>query len=114
MTTPTTPVTIDLGDGKARELRYTVATAKRFAEKYGDQFLQKPAAIILPELIYEGLKEKDGLTADSIADMIPFHELQRYLLITVAAMNGKTVEQLEAEAKQAEAEKNGASSQTVQ
>ena len=113
MTSPTPTLTIDLGDGKARELRYTVATAKRFAEKYGDQFLQKPAAIILPELIFEGLKDKDGLTADSIADMIPFHEMQRYLLVTVAAMNGKTVEQLEAEAKTADAEKNAAS-QTVQ
>jgi hypothetical protein len=71
-----------LSDGKERELRYTLGSMRRLRKKYGKSLLDKEALLALdeetiPELIYEGLRDKDGLTdADAVADLLDTRKLK--------------------------------------
>ena len=74
---PTEPVTIDIGDGKEREIRYTLATLRRLKAKFGasalnGDLLRSLDEDRLPELLFEGLQDKSGIPdADALAEMIP-------------------------------------------
>ena len=72
---PTDPVVVDLGDGKDRELRYTMATLRRLRKKFGvpvltGELLRSIDEDKLPELLFEGLVDKNKITVDAIAEMI--------------------------------------------
>lgn len=78
---PTDSVTITLRDGKERELRYSLGSMRRLRKKFGNSLLNKEALLALdeetiPELIYEGLIDKDGLDADSVADLLDTRKLK--------------------------------------
>ncbi len=83
------PVPITLKDGKERFLEYSLGTCRRIRAKYITkpektpdgasqaeqiaasalgQILEHDASQILPELIYEGLTDKEGLTPEKIGD----------------------------------------------
>jgi hypothetical protein len=72
---PTEPVVVDLGDGKERELRYTLATLRRLRKRFGlavlnGELLRTLDEETLPELLFEGLVDKTGLSPDAIAEMV--------------------------------------------
>jgi hypothetical protein len=75
-TYPTEAVTIDLGDGQEREIRYTLGALRRLKKKFGlsaltGELLRSIDEDRLPELLYEGLVYKAGIVdADALADMI--------------------------------------------
>ena len=57
---------ITLSDGKERELkRFTLGSGKRLFERTGKNNLQE---MPLEALVFELLKDKDGLDPDQIAD----------------------------------------------
>jgi hypothetical protein len=71
---PTEAVTVDLGDGQEREIRYSLATLRRLRRKFGvpvltGELLKSIDEDKLPELLFEGLVDKSGITADAIAEM---------------------------------------------
>ena len=73
--TPTDPVAITLSDGVERKLRYGVGSMRRLKAKFGKSLMNKDALLSLdedtiPELIFEGLMDKDGLSPDEVADLI--------------------------------------------
>lgn len=79
--TPTDPVSITLSDGVERELRYTLGSMRRLRKKYGKSLLDKDALLALdeetiPDLIFEGLSSKEGLTADDVADLLDTRKLK--------------------------------------
>lgn len=65
--------TIDIGDGIKRPISFKMSYAKMLIEKYGNiDKMMNPATLtsVIPELIHEGLKDKAGLTPETIADAI--------------------------------------------
>jgi hypothetical protein len=73
---PTEAVTIDLGDGQERELRYTLATLRRLRKTFGVSALTGELFRVidedkLPDILFEGLVDKSGIAdADQLAEMI--------------------------------------------
>jgi hypothetical protein len=73
---PTEAVTLDIGDGRERELRYTLATLRRLRKTFGvpvltGELFRSIDEDRLPELIFEGLADKSGIAdAEALADMI--------------------------------------------
>jgi hypothetical protein len=68
---PTTPTPIILADGKERHLRYSLSAVKRIKAKFGKTFtdiLAHPPEEFLPEVLMEGLTEKEGLTEAVLMD----------------------------------------------
>ncbi len=70
------PVEIELGDGKKRELRYTVRTLQRMKASIGRAMLGPGGGLmgldedVLPELIWHGLHDKAGNPPDiSVAEL---------------------------------------------
>lgn len=105
--TPTDSVSIILSDGVERELRYTLGSMRRLRKKYGKSLLDKEALLALdeetiPDLIFEGLSQKEGLTADAVADLLDTRKLKETIEKFFEAFAG------------ALPEKNGTSPATVQ
>src|SRR5690349_4091696 len=73
---PTDAVSVDLGDGKERELRYTLGSLRRLRKTFGipvltGELFRSLDEDRLPELIFEGLTDKSGIdSADDLAEMI--------------------------------------------
>jgi hypothetical protein len=73
---PSDPVPIDLGDGVARSLRYTLASLRRLKAKHGASLLTGAALKaldedVLPDLLYEGLTDRRGIeSAEALADKL--------------------------------------------
>lgn len=68
---PTTPTPITLADGTVRHLRYSLAAVKRIKAKFGKTFtdiLANPPEEFLPEVLLDGLVEKEGLTEAVLMD----------------------------------------------
>lgn len=67
------PVTIDIGDGVQRPLRYSIASLRRLNKRFGRTMLGTSGTFTsldetsLPELIFEGLS--DDLTGEPPADL---------------------------------------------
>lgn len=76
-TYPTETVTVDLGEAKPRELRYSLGTLRRLRTQFGisvlnGDLLRSLDESRLPELLFEGLVDKTGIAdADALAEMIP-------------------------------------------
>ncbi len=91
---PTEAVTVDLGDGKPRELRYNLGTLRRLKAKFGKsaltgELLQSLDEDKLPELLYEGLVDKSDIAnADALAEMIPAAAVPYLIQQFVAAYSG--------------------------
>jgi hypothetical protein len=74
---PTEAVTVDLGDGRDRALRYTLATLRRLRKTFGvpvltGELFRSIDEDRLPELLFEGLMDKSGIKdAEALAEMIP-------------------------------------------
>jgi hypothetical protein len=66
METPTQSVTVELGDGIERELRYSIKSLKRLKQHFGRSMIGLKGGLLeideemLPELIMEGLRNSDG------------------------------------------------------
>ncbi len=80
-----TPTPITLDDQKQRHLRYSLGAVKRIKTKWGKTFteiLGHPPEDFLPEVLMEGLVEKEGLTEQILLDelltgpMIEYAQLQ--------------------------------------
>jgi hypothetical protein len=113
MTTPTTPVMIDLGDGVQRRIRYTVAVSKKLHEQYGgiDKVLSLPVVEFLP-VLYAGIVASDRENLPTIEDLeneLEMPQLTPLYESFCKAFLGKTLREFAAEAK-AEAAKNEQSS----
>lgn len=79
------PVEIILADGKPRHLLYSLGSLRRLKKKYG-QSLMTPEAVMamdeetIPSLIFEGLREKDGIASDDdVADLLDMRQLKHYV-----------------------------------
>lgn len=98
---PTDSVSITLA-GKERELRYSLGSMRRLRKKYGKSLLDKEALLALdeetiPELIFEGLQDKDGLAdADAVADALDTRKLKETIEAFFAAFAGAMPEKNEA------------------
>jgi hypothetical protein len=74
--TPGDIVTINLGDGRERELRYSLATCRRLKAKFGKAaltgaLLRELDEDTLPDVIFEGLMDREGITsADALAELL--------------------------------------------
>ena len=93
---PTDPGKVALADGKPRALRFTNGSIRRLKAKHGVQSFQelfgREFTDIAGDFIFEGLVDKDGLTAEAVDDLIPVHELLEIQYAILAAMNNETVE----------------------
>lgn len=75
-TYPTESVTVNLGDGVERELRYDMGVMRRLKKMFGQSImtgeaLQSIDEDRLPELLFEGLKDREGIVdADALAARI--------------------------------------------
>lgn len=73
---PTETVTVDFGDGRERELRYTLATCRRLKAKFGKAaltgaLLRELDEDTLPDVLFEGLQDREGIaSADALAEML--------------------------------------------
>lgn len=90
MTYPTnpTPITLD----KERHLRYPLSAVKRIKDKWGkslEEMLTKPQEDFLPDVIFEGLTDKSGLTPDIIADLLTGPDMDSALLTFIQAFFGQ-------------------------
>jgi hypothetical protein len=109
MSRPNT-VTVDFGDGKERELRYSIAATKKLVADYGDaqKILALPFFDFLPVLL-GGLVEKN-VTLAELEEIVTMPQAQYLISKFIEAFTGKTVDQHSAEAEA----KNAQSSQIVQ
>lgn len=62
--------TVDIGDGVDHPIKYKMSYVNGLKEKYKslDEMLNLDTADYLPQLIFDGLVDKGGLTVQSIAD----------------------------------------------
>lgn len=72
---PTDSVTIDLGDGVEREIRYSMGSMRRLKKLFGAAELSGILSGLnedrFPELLYEGLVDKSSIaSAEDLADKI--------------------------------------------
>jgi hypothetical protein len=93
-TYPTEAVTVNLGDGKERELRYTLATLRRLRKTFGvpvltGEFFTSIDESKLPELLFEGLADKSEIKdADQLAEMAPVAAFPYLMQCFLAAYEG--------------------------
>lgn len=92
---PTEAVTIDLGDGKERELRYSLATLRRLRTKFGtailggELFRSTDDMDRLPDILWEGLIDKSEIKdADQMAELIHPAAAPWLIMQFYAALNG--------------------------
>lgn len=90
---PTDSVTITLSNGVQHELRYSLGSMRRLRKKYGKSLLDKETLLALdeetlPDLIFEGLTDKEGLTADQVADLLDTRKLKETIEAFFAAFAG--------------------------
>jgi hypothetical protein len=102
-TLPTTPVTIDLGDGIKRRLRYTVAVSKKLHEQYGgiDKVLSLPVVEFLP-VLYAGIvaADREGLpTIEDLENELEMPQLTGLYQSFCKSFLGKTIAEFAEEAK---------------
>jgi hypothetical protein len=96
--TPTDSVELDLGDGKLRHLRYSLGSMRRLKKKFGKTLLSPDTLMAMdedtiPELIFEGLQDRDGLaTSDDVADLIDTRRLKEILEAFFVAFAGSKPE----------------------
>lgn len=81
---PTDSVSITLADGKERQLRYSVGSMRRLRKKYGASLMKQETLLsldeeTLPDLILEGLVEKDGLTVDDVAELMDTRRMKQIM-----------------------------------
>ena len=97
----TDPVMIDLG-GKQRELRFTLKNVREAKKQFGSlaEMFKADVTDYLPELVFAGLVEKEGLTPDAVAELIEWKDFQAIIEATMQAFTGKA--QTENAAKNAE------------
>lgn len=101
--TPTDPVTIDLGDGTPRKLRYSLATMRRLKNKFGQSMmdgtaLQKLDEDKLPEILFEGLVDREGIAdSNALAELVTFQNLpgiiEKFTLAFAGAMPEKKADE---------------------
>lgn len=91
---PTEAVTIDLGDGRERELRYTLATVRRMRKTFGipilrGDFFTSLDESVLPEVLFEGLVDKSEITdADQLAELMQTRAVKYLVRQFEAAFSG--------------------------
>ena len=104
---PTTPVTIDFGDGKERRLRYTVGVTKRLVEKYGNigQMFQLPKYEFLP-ILFDGIMAADrfdvlnedgtreAFTVEWLEENVALPQMDALMEKFWLAFTGKSIEQI--------------------
>jgi hypothetical protein len=94
MTRATEPTEIILRDGVKRHLEYTMRDTKVIKGKWGAthaQMFRHANEDLLPEVIWTGLIEKDGLTRDGIEDLITGEDADYVTLCFVQAFFGLRV-----------------------
>lgn len=106
-------VTVDLGDGVERQIRYTVGQTERLREKYGEDkaLLEMPFPKFLEQIVYEGLVAPD-FPVDQMKELVEMSQRDEILDRFFRAFYGKSLEELQKIGEQAA--KNEQSSQTVQ
>lgn len=109
MSRPNT-VIVDFGDGKERELRYSIAATRKLVEAYGDaqKILALPFFEFLPVLL-GGLVEKN-ITLAELEEMVTMPQAEYLIGKFIHAFTGKSIED---HSKNTEA-KNEQGSQLVQ
>lgn len=71
-----TPATIELADGKPRQFLLLLSGTKRLADQFGvkaftEIFTSFDAFAVAPAVLFEALRDKDGMTPEALADLIP-------------------------------------------
>jgi hypothetical protein len=91
------PITVDLGDGVERTLRFTLRVANRIKQQFGgfeamNQALKSDPLEILPDLLHAGMKPNDDVTPDDIQDIIDMARIAEITDAFSEAFNGKKPE----------------------
>lgn len=72
-TYPTEGTPITLADGSVRHLRFSLGAVKRIKAQFGktwQEILAHPPEELLPPVLMEGLIERDGLTEESVENLL--------------------------------------------
>jgi hypothetical protein len=86
---------IDIGDGKQREIFFSIAAAGRLRKQYGSfaNAMAEEAAETLPSIVFEGLVDKDGLTVEKISELISVGRAREIQETIQAALAGVTLDE---------------------
>lgn len=101
------PVTIDLGDGITRKLRYPFKFMREAKKALGVSMMNGEAVQKLdedkfPELLYYGLKaDEPSITVEYITEHMEASDIPYLLMRFMMAFTGKTEEEIEAEQEKA-------------
>lgn len=88
---------IQFSDGSEREIRFSLRTFQILKKKYGFSFLtgegwNKVDEDSLPEIIYQALVDKEGMTADKIAELISGDAIPVVMQAIAASLGAKNEE----------------------